>query len=70
MNHKCQTPVYQNFLEFRPSELKSMLDFVSNLSDKDIYDRPEWRDKQKLEADLLSEPELENLRKKIDEEVI
>ena len=65
------TPVYQNFLEFRPSELKSMIDYVSNLdwaSDKDIYEGPNG-ETTKLEADLLSEPELENLRKKIDEEV-
>ena len=65
------TPVYQNFLEFRPSELKSMIDYVSNLdwaSDKDIYEGPNGQT-TKLEADLLSEPELENLRKKIDEEV-
>ena len=25
------TPVYQNVLDFRPSELKSMLDFMSNI---------------------------------------
>ena len=65
------TPVYQNCLEFRPSELKSMIDYVSNLdwaSDKDIYEGPNG-ETTKLEADLLSEPELENLRKKIDEEV-
>ncbi len=65
------TPVYQNFLEFRPSELKSMIDYVSNLdwaSDKDIYEGPNG-ETTKLEADLLSEPELENLRTKIDEEV-
>ena len=65
------TPVYQNFLEFRPSELKSMIDYVSNLdwaSDKDINEGPNG-ETTKLEADLLSEPELENLRKKIDEEV-
>ena len=65
------TPVYQNFLEFRPSELKSMIDYVSNLdwaSDKDIYEGPNG-ETTKLEADLLSEPELENLRKKIDKEV-
>ena len=65
------TPVYQNFLEFRPSELKFMIDYVSNLdwaSDKDIYEGPNG-ETTKLEADLLSEPELENLRKKIDEEV-
>ena len=65
------TPVYQNFLEFRPSELKYMIDYVSNLdwaSDKDIYEGPNG-ETTKLEADLLSEPELENLRKKIDEEV-
>ena len=65
------TPVYQNFLEFRPSELKSMIDYVSNLdwaSDKDIYEGPNG-ETTKLEADLLSDPELENLRKKIDEEV-
>ena len=65
------TPVYQNFLEFRPSELKSMIDYVSNLdwaSDKDIYEGPNG-ETTKLEADLLSEPELEILRKKIDEEV-
>ena len=65
------TPVYQNFLKFRPSELKSMIDYVSNLdwaSDKDIYEGPNG-ETTKLEADLLSEPELENLRKKIDEEV-
>ena len=65
------TPVYQNFLEFRPSELKSMIDYVSNLdwaSDKDIYEGPNG-ETTKLEADLLSEPELENLRKIIDEEV-
>ena len=65
------TPVYQNFLEFRPSELKSMIDYVSNLdwaSDKDIYEGPNG-ETTKLKADLLSEPELENLRKKIDEEV-
>ena len=65
------TPVYQNFLEFRPSELKSMIDYVSNLdwaSDKDIYEGPNG-ETTKLQADLLSEPELENLRKKIDEEV-
>ena len=65
------TPVYQNFLEFRPSELKSMIDYVSNLdwaSDKDIYEGPNG-ETTNLEADLLSEPELENLRKKIDEEV-
>ena len=65
------TPVYQNFLEFRPSELKSMIDYVSNLdwaSDKDIYEGPNG-ETTKLEADLLSEPELENLRNKIDEEV-
>ena len=65
------TPVYQNFLEFRPSELKSMIDYVSNLdwaSDKDIYEGPNG-ETTKLDADLLSEPELENLRKKIDEEV-
>ena len=65
------TPVYQNFLDFRPSELKSMIDYVSNLdwaSDKDIYEGPNG-ETTKLEADLLSEPELENLRKKIDEEV-
>ena len=65
------TPVYQNFLEFRPSELKLMIDYVSNLdwaSDKDIYEGPNG-ETTKLEADLLSEPELENLRKKIDEEV-
>ena len=65
------TPVYQNFLEFRPSELKSMIDYVSNLdwaSDKDIYEGPNG-ETTKLEADLLSEPEFENLRKKIDEEV-
>ena len=65
------TPVYQNFLEFRPSELKSMIDYVSNLdwaSDKDIKEGPNG-ETTKLEADLLSEPELENLRKKIDEEV-
>ena len=65
------TPVYQNFLEFRPSELKSMIDYVSNLdwaSDKDIYEGPNG-ETTKLEADLLSEPELENLRKKIDEEI-
>ena len=65
------TPVYQNFLEFRPSELKSMIDYVSNLdwaSDKDIYEGPNG-ETTKLEADLLSEPDLENLRKKIDEEV-
>ena len=63
------TPVYQNFLEFRPSELKSMIDYVSNLdwaSDKDIYEGPNG-ETTKLEADVLSEPELENLRKKIDE---
>ena len=63
--------MYQNFLEFRPSELKSMIDYVSNLdwaSDKDIYEGPNG-ETTKLEADLLSEPELENLRKKIDEEV-
>ena len=65
------TPVYQNCLEFRPSELKSMIDYVSNLdwaSDKDIYEGPNG-ETTKLEAYLLSEPELENLRKKIDEEV-
>ena len=65
------TPVYKNCLEFRPSELKSMIDYVSNLdwaSDKDIYEGPNG-ETTKLEADLLSEPELENLRKKIDEEV-
>ena len=65
------TPVYQNFLEFRPSELKSMIDYVSNLdwaSDKDIYEGPNG-ETTKLEADLLSDPEVENLRKKIDEEV-
>ena len=65
------TPVYQNCLEFRPSELKSMIDYVSNLdwaSDKDIYEGPNG-ETTKLEADLLSEPELENLRKKIDKEV-
>jgi uncharacterized protein (TIGR02466 family) len=65
------TPVYQNFLEFRPSELKFMIDYVSNLdwaSDKDIYEGPNG-ETTKLEADLLSEPELENLRTKIDEEV-
>ena len=65
------TPVYQNCLEFRPSELKSMIDYVSNLdwaSDKDIYEGPNG-ETTKLEADLLSEPELENLRKKIDDEV-
>ena len=65
------TPVSQNFLEFRPSEFKSMIDYVSNLdwaSDKDIYEGPNG-ETTKLEADLLSEPELENLRKKIDEEV-
>tara|TARA_B100000575_G_scaffold21132_1_gene14538 strand:+ start:2129 stop:2776 length:648 start_codon:yes stop_codon:yes gene_type:complete len=65
------TPVYQSVLEFRPSELKFMLDYVSDLewaSDKDIYEGPNG-ETTKLEADLLSEPELENLRKKIDEEV-
>ena len=65
------TPVYQNCLEFRPSELKSMIDYVSNLdwaSDKDIYEGPNG-ETTKLEAHLLSEPELENLRKKIDKEV-
>ena len=48
-----------------------MIDYVSNLdwaSDKDIYEGPNG-ETTKLEADLLSEPELENLRKKIDEEV-
>ena len=65
------TPVYQSVLEFRPSELKFMIDYVSDLewaSDKDIYEGPNG-ETTKLEADLLSEPELENLRKKIDEEV-
>ena len=65
------TPVYQSALEFRPSELKFMIDYVSDLewaSDKDIYEGPNG-ETTKLEADLLSEPELENLRKKIDEEV-
>ncbi len=41
------TPVYQNVLDFRPSELKSMLDFMSELEwapDRDIVNRLEWRD--------------------------
>ena len=65
------TPVYQNVLDFRPSEVKSMVNYMSELDwagDKDIYEGPNG-ETTKLEADLLSEPELENLRKKIDEEV-
>ena len=65
------TPVYQNVLDFRPSEVKSMINYMSELDwarDKDIYEGPNG-ETTKLEADLLSEPELENLRKKIDEEV-
>ena len=34
------TPVYQNVLDFRPSEVKSMINYMSELDwarDKDIY---------------------------------
>ena len=49
------TPVYQNVLDFRPSELKSMLDFMSELEwapDRDIVNRLNG-ETTKLEADLL-----------------
>jgi len=65
------TPVYQNVLDFRPSELKSMLDFMLDLEwapDKDIVNRPNG-ETTKLEADLLDSPELKKLEKKITEEV-
>ena len=62
------TPVYQNVLDFRPSELKSMLDFMSELEwapDRDIVNRPNG-ETTKLEADLLDCPELKKLENKID----
>ena len=65
------TPVYQNILDFRPSELKSMLDFMLDLEwapDRDIVNRPNG-ETTKLEADLLDRPELAELEKKITEEV-
>ena len=65
------TPVYQNVLDFRPSELKSMLDFMSELEwapDRDIVNRLNG-ETTKLEADLLIRPELKELEKKITEEV-
>ena len=65
------TPVYQNVLDFRPSELKSMLDFMSELewaADRDIVNRLNG-ETTKLEADLLIRPELRELEKKITEEV-
>ena len=37
------TPVYQNVLDFRPSEVKSMVNYMSELDwagDKDIYEGP------------------------------
>ena len=65
------TPVYQNILDFRPSELKSMLDFMLDLEwapDRDIVNRPNG-ETTKLEADLLDCPELKKLENKITEEV-
>ena len=65
------TPVYQNVLDFRPSELKYMLDFMSELEwapDRDIVNRLNG-ETTKLEADLLIRPELKELEKKITEEV-
>ena len=65
------TPVYQNVLDFRPSELKSMLDLMSELEwapDRDIVNRLNG-ETTKLEADLLIRPELKELEKKITEEV-
>ena len=65
------TPVYQSVLNFRPSELKSMLDFMLDLEwapDRDIVNRPNG-ETTKLEADLLDCPELKKLENKITEEV-
>ena len=65
------TPVYQNVLDFRPSELTSILDFMSELEwapDRDIVNRLNG-ETTKLEADLLIRPELKELEKKITEEV-
>jgi len=54
------TPVYQTVLDFRPSELKHMLDFLKTCGwapDMDIVNRPNG-ETTKLQADLLSSPEL------------
>tara|TARA_B100000405_G_scaffold264986_1_gene201849 strand:+ start:119 stop:769 length:651 start_codon:yes stop_codon:yes gene_type:complete len=65
------TPVYQNVLDFRPSVLKSMLDFLKKCewsADTDICGRPNG-ETTKLEADLLSKPELKLLETNITNEV-
>lgn len=65
------TPVYQNVLDFRPSELKHMLDFLKTCEwapDTDIVNRPNG-ETTKLQADLLSSPELRLLENSIENEV-
>ena len=65
------TPVYQNVLDFRPSEVKAMLDYMLEIEwsqDRDIYGGPNG-ETTKLDEDLLSEPELNKLRELIDQEV-
>ena len=65
------TPVYQTVLDFRPSELKHMLDFLKTCGwapDMDIVNRPNG-ETTKLQADLLSSPELRLLENSIENEV-
>jgi len=65
------TPVYQSVLDFRPSEVKFMLDYMRDCDwapDTDIVNRPNG-ETTKLEADILSKPELLLLENKIDSEV-
>ena len=65
------TPVYQSVLDFRPSEVKFMLDYMRDCDwapDTDIVNRPNY-ETTKLEEDILSKPELLLLENKIDSEV-
>ena len=65
------TPVYQSVLDFRPSEVEFMLDYMRDCDwapDTDIVNRPNG-ETTKLEADILSKPELLLLENKIDSEV-
>ena len=65
------TPVYQSVLDFRPSEVKFMLDYMRDCAwapDTDIVNRPNG-ETTKLEEDILSKPELLLLENKIDSEV-
>ena len=65
------TPVYETVLQFRPLEVKSMIDFMDSVpwaQDYDIFERPNGETTQ-LDKDLLACPELKVLENKIFKEM-